>query len=271
MMQDLFELGRACFAACDPAEKVTLTQEAEQLLRDGACRLDLAAAPLRLDSPGRPDRPRLVHHSQLPARKLGSREGRAAFIHALAHIEFNAINLAWDAVLRFRGLPQDFYRDWVGVAAEEALHFSLLDARLQDLDSGYGEFPAHDGLWEMAAKTAGDVLVRMALVPRVLEARGLDVTPAMIRRLQQADDAETVAILERIYADEIGHVQIGSRWYRYLCAQRGLEPAATFRTLLVDYNLDRIKSPVNAAARAQAGFDPEELAMLREMAGERGA
>jgi len=271
MMQDLFELGRACLAACDPAEKVAHTQRAGQLLRDGACRLDIDAAPLRLDSPGRPDRPRLVHYSQLPGRKLGSREGRAAFIHALAHIEFNAINLAWDAVLRFRGLPQDFYRDWVRVAAEEALHFNLLDARLQGLGSGYGEFPAHDGLWEMAAKTAGDVLVRMALVPRVLEARGLDVTPAMIRRLQQAGDADTVAILDRLYADEIGHVEIGSRWYRYLCAQRGLEPAATFRALLADYDLDRIKSPVNEAARAQAGFDADELAMLRELAGERGA
>lgn len=270
MMQDLFELGRACLGACDPAEKVALTREAGRLLRDGACRLDIAAAPLGLDSPGRPDRPRLVHYSQLPGRKLGSREGRAAFVHALAHIEFNAINLAWDAVLRFRGLPQDFYRDWVRVAGEEALHFSLLDARLQALDSGYGEYPAHDGLWEMAAKTAGDVLVRMALVPRVLEARGLDVTPAMIRRLQQVGDADTVAILERIYADEIGHVEIGSRWYRYLCAQRGLEPAATFRALLAEYAMDRIKSPVNAAARARAGFDADELDMLRELAGERG-
>jgi uncharacterized ferritin-like protein (DUF455 family) len=270
MMQDLFELGRACLLACDPAEKVALTQAAGRLLREGACRLDIAAAPVRVDSPGRPERPRLVPPAQLPGRKLGSRAGRAAFIHAIAHIEFNAINLAWDAVLRFRGLPEEFYRDWVRVAGEEALHFSLLDARLHELDSRYGAFAAHDGLWEMAVKTDADVLVRMALVPRVLEARGLDVTPAMIRRLQQAGDADTVAILERIYVDEIGHVEIGSRWYRYLCAQRGLAPAATFRALLAEYAMDRIKSPVNEAARAQAGFDADELDMLKALAGERG-
>ncbi|MGB5261350.1 MAG: ferritin-like domain-containing protein [Gammaproteobacteria bacterium] len=268
MMQDLFELGRACLATCDPVEKVACTQQAAHLLRDAACRLDPTAAAVRVDAPGRPARPLLVHHSKLARRKLGNLEGRTAFIHALAHIEFNAINLAWDAVLRFRGLPADFYHDWVGVAAEEALHFSLLDARLHELDSEYGAFPAHDGLWEMAAKTADDVLVRMALVPRVLEARGLDVTPGMIRRLQQTGDTGTVAILERIYADEIGHVQIGSHWYRYLCRERGLKPAATFRELLADYQLERFKPPLNMLARAQAGFDPEELEMLGSMAGQ---
>lgn len=267
-MQDLFELGRACLLACEPADKVNLTQQAEQQLREGACQLDPSAAPIALATPGRPQRPLLVHFSKLSARGLGSAQGRTAFIHALAHIEFNAINLAWDAVLRFRGLPLAYYHDWVRVAAEEALHFSLLEARLRELGSRYGAFPAHDGLWEMASKTAADVLHRMALVPRVLEARGLDVTPAMIRRLQQSGDSATVTILERILADEIGHVEIGTRWYRYLCKQRGLPPAATFRSLLVDYHMDRIKPPVNSEARAQAGFDAEELAMLNAMATE---
>ena len=266
-MPDLFELGRACLLARDPAAKVALTRQARERLLNDACSLDPAAPPIELASPGRPPRPQLVHHSRLPRRGLGSAEGRAAFVHALAHIEFNAINLAWDAVLRFRGLPSAFYHDWVRVADEEALHFSLLEARLHGLHSHYGAFPAHDGLWEMAAKTAGDVLHRMALVPRVLEARGLDVTPAMIGRLQHVGDEETVVILQRILADEIGHVEIGTRWYRYLCAQRGLPPAATFGRLLGEYRLDRIKSPVNRAARLEAGFDDEELAMLGALAG----
>ena len=265
-MQDLFELGRACLLACEPADKVNLTRQAEQQLQAGACQLDPSAAPITLATPGRPQRPLLVHFSKLPARGLGSAQGRVAFIHALAHIEFNAINLAWDAVLRFRGLPLAYYHDWVRVAAEEALHFSLLEGRLRELGSHYGALPAHDGLWEMAGKTAADVLHRMALVPRVLEARGLDVTPAMIQRLQHSGDSATVSILERILADEIGHVEIGTRWYRYLCEQRGLSPAATFRRLLVDYRMDRIKPPVNSEARAQAGFDTEELAMLDAMA-----
>ena len=266
-MTDLFELGRDCLLADSPEDKVQLTYAAAQRLRDGHCRLDSHAAAVEIDTPGRPARPPLVRPAELVQRKLTSPAGRAAFIHALAHIEFNAINLAWDAVLRFRGMPDAYYHDWVRVAAEEALHFSLLNVRLQALDSSYGDFPAHDGLWEMAEKTAMDILVRLALVPRVLEARGLDVTPAMITRLQQAGDSETAAILERIYADEIGHVETGSRWFRHVCEQRGLDPAATFRQLLLEYNMDRIKPPVNEPARMQAGFDATELAMLKEMAG----
>ncbi|MDX1697940.1 MAG: ferritin-like domain-containing protein, partial [Thiohalobacterales bacterium] len=262
-MADLFELGRACLESSQPADKVAQTAAACRLLRDGRCIFDPQAPPLCIDVPGRPERPLLVRPSALPQRKLTSDAGRAAFIQALAHIEFNAINLAWDAVLRFRGLPASFYRDWARVAEEEALHFRLLNERLQALGFAYGDFPAHDGLWEMAVKTAADVLLRMALVPRVLEARGLDVTPAMIARLQQAGDADTAAILQRIYTDEIGHVQIGSHWFRHICSRRGLEPAATFRQLLLDYRMDRIKAPLNETARAQAGFDPAELRMLR--------
>jgi uncharacterized ferritin-like protein (DUF455 family) len=268
-MKDLFELARGCLAAQEPAEKVSLTLAAASQLRNGLCRPVAGAAPLTVDPPGRPEKPLLVHHSALPGRKMNSQKGRTAFIHALAHIEFNAINLAWDAVFRFRGLPDAYYNDWAKVAAEEAQHFCLLDERLQQLGCEYGDYPAHDGLWEMAIKTADDVLVRMALVPRVLEARGLDVTPAMIRRLQQIGDDETVAVLERIYADEIGHVEIGSRWFRFVCAERGLESARTFRAILVDFRMDRIKHPLNEAARAQAGFDADELGMLKLMAGDK--
>ena len=270
MTIDLFELGRACIEASDPLDKANRTETAARLLRDGQCRVAVESAPVCVDIPGRPARPQLVPPSALPHRKLNSDTGRAAFIHALAHIEFNAINLAWDAVLRFRALPEAFYHDWVKVAAEEALHFRLLDERLQELGSAYGAFPAHDGLWEMALKTSDDVLARMALVPRVLEARGLDVTPAMITRLLQAGDERSAGILERIYTDEIGHVETGTRWFRFVCRQRGLQPAATFRKLLVENDMARIKRPVNDEARAQAGFDAGELAMLHDMASGRG-
>jgi uncharacterized ferritin-like protein (DUF455 family) len=267
MTTDLFACGRACLEAVQPAEKVALTLAAARSLHAGACSLDVESAAVEVAEPGRPARPLLVHHSGLPNRKLATREGRAAFIHALAHIEFNAINLAWDAVLRFRGLPNKYYHDWVTVAQEEAVHFSLLEARLNDLGYHYGDFEAHDGLWEMATRTADDVLVRLALVPRVLEARGLDVTPAMIVRLQKTGDTKTAAILEKIYADEIGHVEAGSRWFRHVCRERGLDPAMTFRQMLVEYNMDKVRSPVNEVARKQAGFDDKEIAMLMEMTG----
>lgn len=268
MTTDLFECGRACLEAGLPAEKVEQTLAAARRLRAGTCSLDTECAAVEVAEPGRPAAPLLVHHSGLPNRKLATREGRAAFIHALAHIEFNAINLAWDAVLRFRGLPDAYYHDWVTVAEEEAVHFSLLQARLHELGYQYGDFDAHDGLWEMATRTTDDVLVRLALVPRVLEARGLDVTPAMITRLQKTGDTATVVILEKIYADEIGHVETGSRWFRHVCRERGLDPAATFRDMLVNYNMDRVRSPVNEVARKQAGFDDEEIAMLKAMTGE---
>jgi uncharacterized ferritin-like protein (DUF455 family) len=266
-MKDLFALARACLVAADPAVKVALTREAAEDCARGACAVPAHAAPLAL-APGRPPRPQLVHHSGLAARKLGTPAGRAAFLHALAHIEFNAINLAWDAVCRFRGLPAQFYRDWARVAGEEALHFELLCARLHALGRVYGDFPAHDGLWEMAEKTAHDPLVRMALVPRVLEARGLDVTPGMMARLGQAGDADSVRVLERILADEIGHVRTGSHWYRYLCRQRRLDPVQTFRELWGEYGLGPVRKPLNAAARQQAGFDGAEMDMLETLAEE---
>lgn len=266
-MKDLFALARACLVAADPAEKVALTRDAAEGCARGGCAIPAGSGPLAL-APGRPARPVLVHHSGLAARKLGSPAGRAAFLHALAHIEFNAINLAWDAVCRFRGLPAQFYRDWAQVAGEEALHFELLCARLHSLGYAYGDFPAHDGLWEMAEKTAHDPLVRMALVPRVLEARGLDVTPGMMVRLGQAGDADSVRVLERILADEIGHVRIGTHWYRHLCRQRQLDPVQTFRELWREYGLGPVRKPLNAAARQQAGFDDVEMDMLESLAGE---
>ncbi|HUT41808.1 MAG TPA: ferritin-like domain-containing protein [Gammaproteobacteria bacterium] len=261
-------LARDCLAAERPVDKVAMTLRAASLWADGGGvppAVDVPATALR---PGRPARPVLVHHARLAPRKLGSPAGRAAFLHALAHIEFNAINLAWDAVCRFRGLPERFYLDWSQVAGEEALHFDMLCARLQELGHDYGDFPAHDGLWEMAEKTAHDVLVRMALVPRVLEARGLDVTPGMIARLEQVGDTRSVRILERILADEIGHVRIGTHWYRYLCRQRALDPVLTFGHLWREYRLGPVRKPINTTARQQAGFDAMEIDMLETMGGE---
>ncbi len=208
--------------------------------------------------PGRPDRPQLVHPRSVPTRGLGSPSGRAALAHAVAHIEFNAINLALDAACRFDGMPAAFYRDWLSVAGDEARHFQMLSRRLSELGYAYGDFPAHNGLWEAAEKTAHDVMVRMALVPRVLEARGLDVTPGMIRRLQEVGDDATVDVLRVILDEEVRHVAIGTHWFRYLCAQRGLEPVETFRALLNDYGM-QLRPPYNREARMAAGFLDSEL------------
>ncbi len=223
---------------------------------------DGQGAVLALDPriPGRPVKPELISPRDVPNRGLGTSEGRAAMIHAVAHIEFNAVNLALDAALRFDGMPAEYYADWISVAQDEARHFAMLSARLAALDHRYGAFAAHNGLWEAAEKTAHDVLARMALVPRVLEARGLDVTPGMIRRLDEVGDAETAAVLRIILHEEVRHVAIGTRWYRHLCLQRDIDPLATFRALLVEHRV-RLQPPYNWPARSEAGFDPAELGL----------
>jgi len=223
---------------------------------------ELPAPALGLQ-PGRPPQPQLVHPASVPRRRLGSVAGRVALLHAIAHIEFNAINLALDACLRFTGMPPAYYLDWLSVAADEARHFRLLQQRLQDLGAEYGDLPAHDGLWQMAIKTADDVLARMALVPRVLEARGLDVTPGMIDKLYAVGDDDSVAVLQVILEEEVRHVEIGTRWFRHCCARRGLEPDTTFIELLDRLHPDGIKPPINDHARRQADFSSDELHMLQ--------
>jgi len=264
-VENLFDAAAACIAETDAEEKARVSRATAARWRAGALSWAQASAPQAIGAPGRPSRPLLVSPRDLPRRGFHSADGRAALIHAVAHIEFNAINLAWDAVYRFRDLPRDYYDDWVRVADEEAHHYTLLRERLRGLGYAYGDFPAHNGLWEMAEETAHDVLVRMALVPRVLEARGLDVTPAMMERLRAVGDDETVALLEIILRDEIGHVAIGTRWFRHVCAERGLEPGETFRRLIGEYLKGRIKGPFHYAARLQAGFSEEELASLAEL------
>ena len=254
-----------CLALRDPAAKVADTRAAFAAFSQGAlpqaAAHDWPAIPDATDV-GRPERPHLVRPRQVASRGLGSDAGRAAFLHAIAHIEFNAINLAWDAVLRFPGMPERYYADWAACADDEARHHAMLIERLADFGHVYGDFDAHDGLWEMARKTAGSCLERMALVPRVLEARGLDVTPAMIARLTGMGDGATVAILEVILREEVAHVAAGSRWFRHLCEREGREPRSTFRELLRKHARDVLRGPFNLEARRAAGFDEEEMAAL---------
>lgn len=212
--------------------------------------------------PGRPTLPRLVPHTQLKARSMRTAEGRAALIHALCHIELNAVDLATDIVWRFEGMPDDFYRQWVGVAQEEAMHFELLRDHLRSLGFDYGSFPAHNALWEMAERTKHDLLARLALVPRTLEARGLDASPPIKAKLVGAGDRRAGEILDIILRDEVGHVAIGNRWYGWICQQRGLDPVAKYAELAEKYRAPRLRGPFNIEARRAAGFTDEELLRL---------
>lgn len=256
---NLFDAAHDALMIRAPAAKIAAVRGLRDAFVRGATERAATTAAVALPEPGRPQRPPLVAPRELAQRGLGTAEGRAALIHAVAHIEFNAINLALDAVYRFRELPHDYYADWLQVAADEARHFELLQARLADLGYAYGDFPAHNGLWDAACRTAHDPLVRMALVPRVLEARGLDVTPGMIARLREVGDHATVAVLDVILAEEVAHVAAGTRWFRHCCAAAGVDPEPTFLDLLRRYEA-AIRPPFNRAARAEAGFTPAEQA-----------
>ncbi|WP_436193099.1 ferritin-like domain-containing protein [Pseudorhodoferax sp. LjRoot39] len=252
----------ALAALCEstPARKAALARAL-----DGGLPLDMqqrlqAQAPV----PGRPAQPVLVPHQQLKPRPVHTPAGRAVLLHALAHIEFNAINLACDILWRFSGLPEAFYRDWARVAREEALHFQLLAAHLAALGHAYGDFPAHNGLWDMAEKTQDDLLARLALVPRTLEARGLDAAPPIRAKLVAAGDLRAGEILDVILADEVGHVAIGNHWYGWLCKARGLEPVAAYAELARRYGAPRLRGPFNLDARRAAGFSEAELLALQQ-------
>ena len=212
--------------------------------------------------PGRPPLPRLVPPKAVPTRSPFTLEGRAALLHAITHIEFNAINLALDAVWRFPGLPARYYLDWLRVAAEEALHFTLMREHLQSLGFDYGAFDSHDGLWLMVQRTAHDATARMALVPRTLEARGLDASPPIQAKLRKAGDLRAVEILDVILRDEVGHVAIGNHWYRWLCARDGVDPVTRYALLAQQYEAPRLRPPFNLEARRAAGFTQSELDLL---------
>ncbi len=254
-MTELAPRAVAVLETADPAAKAALARAAAADWRNGdIAEVGSAAAPAR---PGRPERPLLKRPGEVPKRKINrGTAGRSALLHALAHIELNAIDLAVDIIARFTGedLPRAFYDDWVKVADEEAKHYLLLAARLQELGMAYGDLPAHDGLWQAAEETAHDLLARLAVVPLVLEARGLDVTPKMIAKLQAVEDHDSAAVLEVIYTEEIGHVAIGKRWFDHLCAARGLAPQETWQALVRRHFRGQLKPPFNEEARDQAGL-----------------
>jgi uncharacterized ferritin-like protein (DUF455 family) len=275
----------AALVETDPVAKCRLVSALQSTVNepDGAVWQTLASAPRAAAHsetnaeahravPGIPAEPQLVAPQEVPFRKIPNgaavsehdrKQALSVAIHAVAHIEFNAINLALDAAWRFANMPADYYRDFVHIAIEEALHFQLLSDHLATFGTHYGAFVAHNGLWDMAERTKHDVLHRMALVPRLLEARGLDATPRLLPKLLAAGDSEGATILQRILADEVGHVQIGNHWYNYLCEQRGVDPYQTMVDLWHEYSAPPAYPPLNDAARLQAGFTPEDLTFLR--------
>lgn len=265
-MKNLHIAAYDCLTEKNLQKKLFLaTQLNEDLLN---AKLEIAPVDLpSVEVAGRPDKPELVHPREVPKRKLGTDKGKAAAIHSFCHIEFNAINLACDAVYRFQNMPAQYYRDWCRVASEEAYHFSLLQERLQELGSEYGDLPAHNGLWELAQKTSADVLDRMALIPRVMEARGLDVTPMIQKKFRNVGDQKTVDILDIILRDEITHVEAGSRWFLYLCQQRNLEPESTYLELVKNYMKGDVHCPMHFQARLEAGFSESELEQLTLLCG----
>jgi uncharacterized ferritin-like protein (DUF455 family) len=262
MPAELRSLARSALLAESVAEKLA----AASALSEGLSgELNVVAEGADITRPGRPVFPELVPARDVPRRGLASSAGRAALLHAVAHIEFNAINLACDAIQRFSGMPEQYYRDWASVAVDEARHFELLQHRLAALGHRYGDFVAHDGLWEMADRTRHDCGLRMALVPRLLEARGLDVTPGMIAKLQQQGDVESVAVLDVILQEEIRHVAIGTHWFQYCCAQRGEDPEQRFIEILSSIGRGALRGPFNRPARQASGFSEFEMAQIMRL------
>jgi len=258
------ELGYEILMLNSPLDKVTQTNLVRQQWVDGLLKVSPDLTINDSCHAGWPKKPELVEFNQLPKRTVGSIKGHASMMHSFAHIEFNAINIAWDAVYRFTDMPDQYYDDWSRIAQEEAYHFTLINDYLKTLGYEYGSFPAHRGLWEMVEETRHDVMVRMALVPRVLEARGLDVTPDIIKKFTHHGHQEAADILSIIYRDEIGHVDVGSRWFNYLCKKRGIDAHKTFVNLIEQYAVDKIRQPFNEVARMKAGFSKQEMEYLNQ-------
>ncbi len=265
-MNVIFEFAECCLFDDDVERKLTLTHQAQHLAEAGELSLAATGHIRSIAETAFPSKPLLLMPRDMPRRRLDTVDGKAAFFHALAHIEFMAIYLAWDIVYRFRGLPKAFYRDWLRIADEEALHFEMLRDHLLRLGCDYGDLPAHRGLWSHAEDTAGDVLARLAVVPRCMEARGLDVTPAMIDKLAAMDDQTGVAMLTRIYQDEIGHVERGSYWFKSIAEQRGLDPEQAYKDAIERYYTGKPKGPFNREVRIIAGFSDNEIDWLEARA-----
>jgi len=262
VMNEMRVMARIALLSSDVDDKLRQVQLLSARWKAGLVALDVQHEAKSIVEPGRPEKPLLTRAAKVKKRGFATEEGRAVMMHAIAHIEFNAINLALDAIQRFTAMPEQFYADWLKVAEEEVYHFELIRAHMRHLGAEYGDYPAHGGLWEMCEKTAHDVLIRMALVPRVLEARGLDVTPGIQEKLAQAGDFNAVSLLDIILRDEIGHVAIGNHWFRYCCESRGADPLETFMRLLEEYYPKGLMGPYNILARRSAGFSERELALL---------
>jgi uncharacterized ferritin-like protein (DUF455 family) len=267
MLKSLSAVAEQCLFSGDLESILATTQQAAALSANDELRMDVGnSVPRSIADTVFPCRPQWLAARDMPRRRLRSPTGKVAFFHALAHIECIAVYLAWDIVYRFNGLPDAFYRDWLRIAGEEALHFALLRNYLRQLGSDYGELPAHGGLWAHAEATANDVLARLAIVPRCMEARGLDVTPAMIADFEAMNEPEAVALLQRIYHDEVGHVACGSQWFSYVAQQRGLDPEEAFKQLILGYYNGKPKGPFNREMRIIAGFSQSEINWLEDSA-----
>ena len=254
----LMERSRQIVATADLHAKVELAYETARDWYSGTLSLYRTRQHQMPDQPGRPEKPELLHPSLMPKRSKGGEKGRIALMHSLAHIELSAVDMTWDLIGRFGHgrMPRAFFDNWVQVGLEEAKHFSLLAKRLEEMGSHYGALPAHAGLWEAAQQTGHDLLARVAIVPLVLEARGLDVTPSTIRQLRAAKDEKSADILEIIYRDEKRHVAFGVRWFRYLCDKERLAAEPTFHALVRKHFRGGLKPPFNDRARAEAGMHP---------------
>ena len=263
-MPELRQTALELLAITDPQIKVDQLKQLFDEYQQERIDLDISSV-LNADGltlPGRPQKPELVPPLSVPKRKMDTVEGRLSLLHSLAHIEFNAMNLALDAIWRFADMPEQYYGDWLRVAKEEAHHFSLIENHLQSVGVAYGNFPAHNSLWEMVERTSDAVIARMALVPRTMEARGLDAVPAIRDRFKQIKDHQVVEILETILRDEVGHVLIGNQWFNFLCAKENLSPIKAYKELARTYCAPTLRGPFNLEARKQAGFTAQELSLL---------
>ncbi len=263
-MENIFKIADLCLHRTDINEKLLLTHKASESLSNNELTFANQVPVQSIRRVSFPASPALISPRNLPKRKLNSLEGKAAFFHALAHIEFMAVYLAWDIIYRFRDLPQQFYLDWLQVADEEAQHFELLNDHLRHFGLHYGALPAHQGLWDHAVDTSENLLARLAIVPRCMEARGLDVTPVMIDRLAEINDEKGVEILTRIYQDEIGHVQLGSYWFKFFCKIKQLQPELCYHSMLKNYFNGWPKGPFNRETRIMAGFSNKEIDLLEQ-------
>ena len=264
-MQNIYEQSRKALLLSDPDEKLELTMQLSSRWAAGELEWHEGEAPQQLNEPGRPEKPEFVSPAAVNKRKMGKEEGRAALIHALAHIELTAVNLALDSVYRYRDMPQEYYSDWMQCAGEEATHFLALRERLREMGYDYGSFTAHNELWNMAVDTADDMMDRMGIVHRVFEARALDVVPKTIKKFDNLGDQKMVKILTMIANEEVGHVSSGTRWFQYRCAEKGLDPDTTFIELLWKYMKGPLKGPFNHEIRMQAGFSANELQLMEAM------